>query len=593
MLRFTQNRAFEVHASARRPEGPSSEQVRAQLSKILSDRLFLRSDRLRRFLTLTVERTLSGQTSEISEYALGREVFDRKANYDPRIDSIVRVEVRRLRNKLVKYYQEPGAADPVIIEFPLGSYVPEFRFSTPPAPVQTLNPRTVAVLPFLNISADPDQEYFCDGITEEILNALTGVAELNVVARTSVFHFKGATADVREIGARLGAGTLIEGSVRKADHSLRISVKMIDASNGLTLWSENFDRKMEDVFTLQTEIARAIAQALRVTIVPEHPPARNLESYAFFLRGRYYWNQRSQKGIEDALEQFTRAIALNPDYAPPYAALADAYGHLTVWGAIAPDVGAAKAKEAVLAALRLDDRLADAHATLGSITSLFEWRWADGEKLFLRALELQPSNVQAWELFTLALLCQGRFEQAGETIGRALRLDPLSSRGVRIKAWLEYYRREYGAAIATLREREPIDATSHEGQAMIVWSYIRQGRYDEAVALAEKLPEGPFLSVKLSALGEGYAYAGMRREALEMLRQISALAAKQYIPLRSSVHICCGLGDWDRVFADLETSVREHAPWVAFAKVDPRFDPVREDSRFVDLIRRMGLANGA
>jgi TolB-like protein len=312
--------------------GPSPDEVRAQLAKILADKIFIRSERLRRFLVATVERTLAGETQHISEYTLGREVFDRNKNYDPRIDSIVRVEARRLRAKLTKYYQDSGATDPVVIEFHQGSYVPGFRYAaTPLLPSAALNPRTVAVLPFLNISDDPGQELFCDGITEEVLNALTAVPELSVVARTSVFYFKGANIDVREIGARLGAGTVIEGSVRKVDHSLRISVKVVNASTGLLLWSGNFDRELADVFTLQSEIAGAIANTLRVTLAPAHPQAANLEAYTFYLKGRYYWNQMSQEAIQAALQQFANAIALYPDYAPPYAALADAYGHLTVW----------------------------------------------------------------------------------------------------------------------------------------------------------------------------------------------------------------------------------------------------------------------
>src|SRR5271170_6675932 len=193
---------------------PSGEQIRAQLEKILNSRGFVRSDRLRRFLRFTVTHALSGDLAQITEPALGREVFDRRDGYDPQIDSIVRVEARRLRSKLHEYYQGLGAQDPVQIVLQKGSYVPVFRYAEPSAPPRksTLDVRTVAVLPFVNLSSDPDQDFFCDGITEEILNALTTIPELNVVARTSVFHFKGANADVREIGEHLGAGTVIEGS---------------------------------------------------------------------------------------------------------------------------------------------------------------------------------------------------------------------------------------------------------------------------------------------------------------------------------------------------------------------------------------------
>jgi len=571
--------------------GPTPEEVRAELARILADKSFIRSERLRRFLQMTVDKTLAGEQQHISEYALGREVFDRKSSYDPRIDSIVRVEARRLRHKLGEYYQHAGAADPVVIELHQGSYVPVFRHALKLAlPPHGLNPRTVAVLPFLNFSADIGQEFFCDGITEEILDALTSIGELNVVARTSVFHFKGANLDVREIGARLGAGTVIEGSVRKEDHHLRISVKAINASTGLLLWSGNFDRELAAVFTLQSEIAQAIADALRVTLAPAKPPSPNLEAHTFYLKGRYYWNQMSQEGIRDALEQFTKAIALYPDYAPPYAALADAYGHLAVWGAIPPMEGAARAREAALEALRLDDRHADACATLGGVTSLFEWRWDEGERLLRRAIELQPSNVHALELSSLHLMYRGRFAEAMVAIEKALQLDPLSSRGVRIKGWCHYFQRQYDQAVATLSGEIPLDAASHEGQCLLGWVYLRQGHNPEALEQFKNLPEGPFLAVKLGALGEAYARSGEIPQAEEALAKLDQLAQHGYVSLRSRVYILSGLGDWERVFPDLERSYAEHAPWLATVGVDPRFDPIQQDERFVDLLRRMGLA---
>src|SRR5579862_8337989 len=299
---------------------PSSEQVRAELEKICASRLFIRSDRLRRFLRFTVENALNGELDQLNEQVIGRDVFDRKKGYDPQIDSIVRVEARRLRSKLADYYRAPGASDPVQITLEKGGYVPAFRYVTPSAPPRksALDVKTVAVLPFVNLSPDPDQDFFCDGITEEILNALTTISELNVVARTSVFFFKGASGDVREIGERLGAGTVIEGSVRKSDGRLRISAKAIDASTGLTQWSETFERDLTDVFAIQDEIARATASSLRVSLAAPDlatAPARDFEGYMLYLRGRYYWNQMSQEGVKSALNEFTRAVQLFPNYA--------------------------------------------------------------------------------------------------------------------------------------------------------------------------------------------------------------------------------------------------------------------------------------
>lgn len=581
------------------PQGPSPAEVRAQLAAILNSRIFIRSERLRRFLLLTVERVLAGESDQIKEYLIGREVFDRDQRYDPRIDSIVRVEARRMRGKLLQYYREIGQADPVVIEVSHGSYVPTFRYasasSASVAAGEALNPKTIAVLPFLNLSPDPEQEFFCDGITVEILDALTSVPELNVVARTSVFHFKGTSLDVRDIGAQLRAGTVIEGSVRKADGSLRISAKVIDASTGLSLWSGVFDRAVDDVFAVQTEIAHAIADSLRVTLAPAPAASQtagtsgNLEAYMFYLKGRHYWNQMSQEGIQNALNQFNQAILLFPGYAPPYAALADAYAHLTVWGAIEPSEGTRRAKQAVLEALRLDENLADACATLGGILSLFEWRWEEGSRHLRRAIELQPSNVHAHEIYALHLMYRGAFPEALVCIERALQLDPLSSRGVRTKAWYHYYQRQYDQAVKILTAALPLDATNHEVQCMLGWTYLRQGRFEEALDLFRDLPEGPFLAVKLGGLGEAYAFFGKIPEAREELQKLDALSATGYVSPRGRCYIDLGLGDWDRLFADLEQACAAHCPWMSTLKVDPRWDPVREDPRFVRLLSRMNL----
>jgi serine/threonine-protein kinase len=319
-----------AHGRLGEPLKPSAEQVREQLDKMLGSGIFIRSVRLCRFLRRTVELTLAGEAGQIKEYALGRDVFDRQQGYDPRIDSIVRVEANRLRKKLREYYQERGAADPVSIEFPQGSYVPVFRYLTPslhrqsadpPASPQPrpLDPKTVAVLPFRNLSPDPGQDFLCDGITEEILNSLTTIPELNVVARTSVFHFKGQRDDVREIGVQLGAGTVIEGSVRTSGERLRISARAIDAAQGLLLWAGTFNRGLSDVFAIEDEIAHAVAESLRVTLASSPESAStlrgkpNLEAYTAYLKGRHYWNNVSEQGIQAALNKFTGPIQLYTD----------------------------------------------------------------------------------------------------------------------------------------------------------------------------------------------------------------------------------------------------------------------------------------
>jgi adenylate cyclase len=551
---------------------------------------------------LTVERTLAGETAQISEYIVGRDVFDRDQRYDPQIDSIVRVEARRLRNKLREYYNGPGAADPVVIALPKGTYVPVFSMAAPVAAVRTaghdLDPRTIAVLPFVNLSSEPDQDFFCDGITEEVLNALTAVPELNVVARTSVFYFKGANADVREIGERLGAGTVIEGSVRKAGRQLRICAKAIKASDGLTLWSDTFDRDLADVFAIQDEIARAVAASLRVSLAPSPDGSarvRDFEGYMLYLRGRHYWNQMSLEGIENALDQFTRAVALFPNYTPPYAALADAYGHLASWGAIPPADALEKGKRAAKEAVRLDERSADALATLGSFVSLFEWRWEEGADLMRRALELEPSNVHAHELYGIQWLYRGDFPATLRCLDRALQLDPLSPRGLRFKAWFYFYQRQYDKAVDVLKSALPLgrDATNREVWCSLGWVYTLQGRYNQAIEILRNLPDGPFLVTKLGALGEAYARAGDAAAARDALEQLHSLSETGYVSPRGPIYIHAGLGDWDRAFQELDQACDDHCPWLPSIHVDPRFDSVQSDPRFNRLVDRMHLVKSS
>jgi len=584
---------------------PLPEQIRVQLDKILSSKVFIRSERLCRFLRVTVERVLAGEADKIKEYTLGRDVFDRDQNYDPRVDSIVRVEARRLRRKLREYYKGLGTSDPVSFEFPPGAYVPIFRYRTPAIPrlsppalpeLKPLNPRTVAVLPFINLSSDPGQDFFCDGITEEILNTLTTVPQLNVVARTSVFRYKERHGDVREIGRQLHAGTVIEGSVRKSENQLRISAQVIDASKGILLWSGSYDRELTDVFAVQDEIARAIADSLHVTLathlngVPQVARKRSLEAFTLLLKGRHFWNQVSQEGTEAALSEFTRAIAADPGFAPPYAALAEAYAKITFWGGMPPEKGTSNARQAALRAIQLDPMLADAYAILGIITSCHDWNWPEGSRLFAHATELQPSNMNALTFDALQLVFQGKFREARVRVDKTSELDPVSPCSLRNEAWYWYFQRQYNLAKAAMRSALALDPDFREGQFLLAYAYLRDSRYQDAVAQLIDLPEGPYSATKWGALGEAYACSGDTTAAVDALSRIDALASSGYVSPISRAWIYAGLRDWDRVFEQFEKAYLEHTFWLSSIKVDPRYDAIRDDPRMVDLLRRMNLA---
>jgi adenylate cyclase len=319
--------------------------VREELTRIVNSPVFTSSPRLCRFLTHIVNRTIHRDLDSLKEFSIAMEVFDRTSDYDPNIDAIVRVEARRLRAKLKEYYeQRVDGRDPVLIALRPGSYVPIFRWldigaSNVPEQIGTrIEPRrvSVAVLPFVNMSPEPDQEYFCDGITEEIINSLTHASELNVIARTSAFQFKGMSVDIREVGRRLDADLVIEGSVRKRGDQLRITAQASDTESGHHLWSETFARDLKDVFAIQEEIAQAVAGLLRLHM-PEtrprvHASYRNLESYTTYLKARVLIYQQSPEALRAAIGQLRELIEVFPDYALAYSGIAEANGHLALFG---------------------------------------------------------------------------------------------------------------------------------------------------------------------------------------------------------------------------------------------------------------------
>ncbi|MGA2590546.1 MAG: tetratricopeptide repeat protein [Bryobacteraceae bacterium] len=581
----------------------SPAEIRAALERIIASRTFVKSERLCRFLQFTVERTLAGEAGQLKEYAIGRDVFDRDEKYDPRIDSIVRVEARRLRSKLKLYYDGPGAGDPVRILFRRGGYVPEFRRaeqrSIPTSPetpssAPALDTRSVAVLPFANLSPEPDQDSFCDGVTDEIINTLASIPDLKVIARTSMFHFRQGTGDVREIGRRLGVGTIIEGSVRKSADRVRISASVVDASTGHRLRTASFDREMEGVFAIQDEIAGEIAGSLRITLSEPwraaHQTQHDLEAYTLFLRGRHALNKMTPAGYRSAIEIFEQAISRFPAYAPPYAALSEAFSRFFLWGLLPPREAIPRARAAALEALRLDDRLAEAHLALGAVLLHHDWQWEEGSRAVRRARELQPSNVQAHIYAATERMVRGAPEEAIGLMKAGIRLDPISLNANRALALGYYYLRQYDSAIEWLTRTLEIDPDFREAHYFMGQILLRRGLYAEAAAEFRRIAEQPALPTTLGALGETYARAGRIGEARDMLAQWNSCAARQYVPPASCAPIYAALGEWDAVLARLEQAYEDHSAWLIFLGVDPLYDPIRSDPRFQSLLSRMQLA---
>ncbi len=455
----------------------------------------------------------------------------------------------------------------------------------------------IAVLPFLDMSPQKDQEYFCDGIAEELINALSQLPRLRVVCRSSAFHFKGQACDIQEIGAKLRVNTVLEGSVRRAGDRLRISVQLVNVADGFQLWSQRFDREMRDVFAIQDEISRAIVDTLKVKLagepgqrlVPSGPG--NLEAYSLCLKGRYCWNKRTPEGLVKSIEYFQQAIAADPSHALSYAGLADSYIILALFGTVAPSNAWPKAKEAAAKALELDDTLGAAHASMGAILSTYEWDWAKAELEFQRALALNPGDATARHWYAVHYLApMGRLEEAVAELRSALELDPLNLVINANLGAILYFQRAYDSAIEQCRKTFELEPNYYFTYWVLGRAYEQKGMPEEAVAALEKsavLSGGAPLT--LGTLGHAYAACGRVEEARQLLSQLEEKSKTCYVPSIAPSVVLQGLGEKDHTLDRLEQALEERSGFLIWYNVDPRFDPLRADPRFQAIMRKVGL----
>ena len=456
--------------------------------------------------------------------------------------------------------------------------------------------RSIAVLPFVNASADPDNEYLSDGITDELINALTKVEGLRIASRTSAFALKGKPQDVRAIGALLGVSVVLEGTVRKSGDRLRITVQLTAADDGRNLWSERYDRTLDDVFVIQDEIARTIVSTLRTTFladIADPTPQRythNLEAYSLYLKGRYCWNKRSPEGVVEAIAYFEQAIDHDPGYALAYSGLSDAYALQVDYRGLAVADGYEKARLYALKALELDDTLAEAHTSLAWVLYVHDWDWDGAVRAYARALELNPGYATAHHWYSFVLLATGRAEQALVEAHAALDLDPSSLSVRRGLGWMYYYTRRYESALYHLRRAIAMNPTSEDTYRVLGLVLTQQGAYDEAErAFREAITLSPELSYATAGLAHVLALAGRRVEAEALVAELEARARDRYV---SPVAFCIahlGLRNVDQVFHWFERAYQDRRGWMTYLKVDPMFDAVKDDARFAEFVKRMGL----
>jgi serine/threonine-protein kinase len=471
----------------------------------------------------------------------------------------------------------------------------EIQVAGLPAPATAR--RSLAVLPFADLSSEQDQEYFASGLAAELIAALTKIEGLRVIARSSAFSARAAGDDVQEIGHRLGVDTLLEGSVRKAGDRLRITVQLIDAAEGLHLWSERYDKGMGDIFAIQDEITSAVVQHFEEGL-PAAPPAaltrpqtEDIEAYHLYLRGRHFWARRTAAALRDSIRSFEQAIERDPGYALAWAGIADSYNLLGFYSILAPEEAFPKAKEAASRALEIDDNLAEGHLSLAFAGVLYDWDWQGAGKAFERTFELNPGYATAHHWFAEYLAFQGRHEEAIEQAHTALALDPLSLIINVLMGWVLFYARRWDEAIVKLNQTLELDPDFAPAEFWLGLAYEQQGRYDEAIAAFERAIESSGRSpMMLAALGRVFADQGRSDRARELLAELEQTAKQTFVPCYYIAAIHSGSEERELTLEWLEKACEQRESWMAFLNIDPIWDRFRNEPRFQALVRKVGLA---
>jgi len=635
--------------SGRQP-APSRDQrgqaaaAREALERILASPGFKNADRMSRFLRFVVERTVEGKLDDLKEYSIGVEVFDRGADFDPRLDPVVRVEARRLRKKLDEYYASEGARDPLRIGLPKGGYAVEFgepeRTPAPAdsatdaatrtlpapgrwvaltlvvlaaaillasvalrsrrvgAPSQVSSIESLAVLPLQNLSGDASQEYFVDGLTEALVTDLAQIRALKVISRTSVMKFKGTTESVPDIGKELHVDAVVEGSVVLSGKHVRITAQLIETRSDTHLWAKAFEGDLQDILSLQNQVAKAIAEEVRAQLTPQEqaqlasvhltPP----DAEEAYLKGRYLWNQRTPASAQQSIKYLEDAIRIDPRYAQAYSALADAYVVLLSFDAApSPAEAAAKGKQAAKQALRLDETLGQPHTALAHIMFLHDWNFAGAEKEYKLGLERSPGSGTAHHWYGDLLMFEGRFAEGDRELKKAFELDPLSL-VIPCALSLNYSlagKQDQGIAVA--RQVLLMNPNFSDGRAALGFAYETKGMRREAIEEYQKYVE---LSGRdpdaLAGLAWAYVADGKTDEARRLLCDLLNPPKGVYVAPNNVAAVYALLGEKDRAFELLDRAARQHVSGMILLPTQPFFAGIRSDPRYEPLLRQIGFA---
>jgi serine/threonine-protein kinase len=458
--------------------------------------------------------------------------------------------------------------------------------------------RSIAVLPLENLSRDPEQEYFADGMTDALIGDLAKIGALRVISRTSVMRFKGVRKPLPEIARELNVDAVVEGSVQRSGDRVRITSQLIRGATDEHIWSQSYERDLRDVLALQAEVARAIAGEIKVALTPQErtrlaaAPPVDPRVHEVYLRGRFHWSKRSEPNLRKAIDYFQEAIRLDPGYAPAHSGLADAYIALVFpVGALSPNEGFPKARAEARRALEIDEGLPEGHASSAALKMMYEWDWAGSENEFRRSLELDPNYSHAHHYYSHLLLATGRTAESEAESRKALDVDPLSSNLNNHLGWHYLYARQTDEAIDQLRKTIELDPQYFMAHVFLSRAYEMQKDYDEAIAESRKAGEtSPQNSLVLAPMAAALAHSGRRAEALAVLKQLDEISRRRYVSAYEVAIVHVALGDKNRAFDWLERAYTQRADDLIYLNVEPRLDTLRSDPRFSDLVRRVGLA---
>jgi serine/threonine-protein kinase len=456
---------------------------------------------------------------------------------------------------------------------------------------ETIN--SVAVLPLINASTDQDMEYLSDGITESIINSLSQVPKLRVMARGTVFRYKSQEVDPREVGNALGVRVVLAGRVLQVGDRVVIRTELVDTANGSQLWGEQYNRKLSDIIVVQEEIALEVAEKLRLKLSQGEKKqlakryTENTEAYQLYLKGRYFWNKAMMPEMQIALKYFQQAIDIDPSYALAYTGFADCYALLGNFSALPPKNVFPKAKVAVGKALELDEMLAEAHTSLGYIKTIYDWDWKGAEKEFKRGIELKSSDEWSHEGYGWYLAAMGRFDESIAEMKRAREVDPLSLPAIAHLGVPLFYARRYDDAIEHFQEALEMDPDCSYIRFRLALTYAQKAMYEEAIGELQPMRGTSSERDAVAALGHIHAISNQRDKAQGALAELKEKAKQEYVPSYHMAIIHIGLGEMDHAFDWLAKAFEERSYWLTFLRVDPILDNLRSDMRYTDLLQRM------